>query len=80
MYDMKIGVQGTINAQVEWWVGQQYSGPGYAGYETEWLLSQEHHLYVHVAAYNTWNQKRQSNLGIGCLEGRVADRQVGLTC
>ena len=26
MYDMKISVQGTINVQAEWWVGQQYSG------------------------------------------------------
>ena len=23
---------------------------------------------------------RQSNLGLGCLEGRVADREAGLTC
>ena len=25
-------------------------------------------------------RQRQSNLGIGCLEGRVADREAGLTC
>ena len=46
------------------------------GYET--ALSEEHHSYI--AKYNTWNQTEgQSKLGVGCLEGRVADREAGLT-
>ena len=43
------------------------------GYDTECLLSLEHHLY------QTWNQTMgQSSLGIVCLEGGVADREAGL--
>ena len=39
---------------------------------------QEHNLYIdYTCAWNQSLRKRQSNLGIGCLEGRV---EAGLTC
>ena len=35
------------------------------------------YIYIHTIP---GTRQRQSNLGIGCLEGRVADREAGLTC
>ena len=34
-------------------------------------------IYMHTIP---GTRQRQSNLGIDCLEGRVADREAGLTC